>query len=88
MKLMTCPVNGPRPLQEFHYGGEFREQPDPLTATDDVWVDYVFNHSGEPGIKREWWCHIASGIWFLAERDNQSDEILKTYLFQRTPPHE
>ena len=24
MKIMPCPVNGPRPLQEFEFGGELR----------------------------------------------------------------
>ena len=25
MKIIRCPINGPRPLQEFHFGGEVRE---------------------------------------------------------------
>ncbi|MCU0870474.1 MAG: sarcosine oxidase subunit delta, partial [Burkholderiales bacterium] len=29
MKLLTCPVNGPRPVAEFVYGGEVRPMPDP-----------------------------------------------------------
>ena len=81
MKMMTCPINGRRPLQEFHFGGEFREMPDPNAASDETWADYVFNRSGEPGMKREWWCHLPSGVWFIAERNNVTDEILATYLF-------
>ena len=81
MKILTCPINGPRPLQEFQFGGEFREMPDPDSVSDEQWADYVFNRNGEPNVKREWWYHIASGTWFLAERNNVTDEIVRTYLF-------
>jgi sarcosine oxidase subunit delta len=81
MKILTCPINGPRPLQEFQFGGEFREMPDPDSVSDEQWADYVFNRNGEPNVKREWWYHIASGTWFLAERNNVTDEIVRTYLY-------
>ena len=55
MKILTCPINGPRPLSEFVFGGEVRPMPDPKKADDAAWADYVFNHNGEPGIQREWW---------------------------------
>ena len=42
--------------------------------------DYVFNRNGAPGLKQEWWLHIASGIWFIAERDTLEDRVLRTYL--------
>ncbi len=85
MKILNCPINGPRPIQEFVFGGELREMPDPATATDSQWADYIFNREGEPGIKREWWFHVASNTWFVAERDVVKDEILRTYLFGRGP---
>ena len=81
MKNLTCPVNGPRPLQEFQFGGELRPMPDPSSTDDDLWADYVFNRNGEPAVKREWWYHIPSGVWFVAERDNVTDDIQKTYLY-------
>ncbi len=83
MKILTCPINGPRPIQEFAYGGEVRPMPDPSTATDEQWADYVFNRGGEPAVKLEWWFHVASSTWFIAERDNVTDEILRTFLFGR-----
>lgn len=55
--------------------------PDPATTTDDQWADYVFNKSGVAGIKREWWCHTSSGVWFIAERDTATDTIHRTYLY-------
>ena len=81
MKLLTCPINGPRPLQEFVFGGEVRPMPDPRQASDAAWADYVFNRTGEPGVRREWWYHAPSGTWFVAERDNTNDVFLRTYLY-------
>ena len=80
MKIINCPVNGPRPLQEFHFGGEVRSMPDAARATDEQWADYVSNRKGEPGLKREWWYHVPSGTWFIAERDNRTGEFVRTYL--------
>ncbi len=81
MKLMPCPINGPRPVSEFVYGGEVRDMPDPQTCTDTQWADYVFNRSGIPGVKKEWWYHTPSGTWFVAERDVAQDRVLRTYLW-------
>lgn len=81
MKILTCPVNGPRPVFEFFYWGEVREMPDPSRASDAEWTDYVFNRNGAPGVKREWWYHLASGVWFIAERDTLRDEVVRTYLW-------
>lgn len=86
MKLMPCPVNGPRPVAEFHYGGPLRPMPDPHTCSDTQWADYVFNRSGAPGIKQEWWCHTPSNTWFIAERDTEKDHIVRTYLYTGAQP--
>ena len=82
MKIMTCPVNGPRVISEFSYAGEFRAMPEPETASDRAWSDYVFNRNSLPGVKFEWWCHTPSGTWFIAERDTASDTIRRTFLYQ------
>lgn len=55
--------------------------PEPDGTSDIEWARYVFNRSGEPQVKKEWWYHIASGVWFIAERDTLKDVFLKTYLF-------
>ncbi len=81
MKLMTCPVNGARPISEFFYGGELRSMPDPNQVTDEVWASYVFHRNNTPGIKCEWWCHTPSNTWFIAERNTLTDEIIHTYLW-------
>ena len=85
MKLITCPINGPRPVSEFAYGGEFRDMPDPEGVTDDQWTDYVFNRTSVPRIAKEWWYHLPSGTWFIAERDVAADVVHRTYLFSEGP---
>jgi sarcosine oxidase delta subunit len=32
MKIMPCPLNGPRNISEFSYGGELRQMPAPTRA--------------------------------------------------------
>jgi len=88
MKLMRCPVNGWRPIQEFSYGGTFRAMPPPEECSDRQWADYVFHRSGAAAVKKGWWCHLASGVWFIAERNTSTDEILRTYLYGEGDHHE
>ena len=80
MKLLTCPLNGTRPISEFVYGGEYRQAPDQDTCTDSEWASYVHNRSGAPGDKKEWWYHSPSGTWFIAERNTLTDQVSRTYL--------
>lgn len=78
MKLLTCPLNGPRPLLEFVCGGEVRSMPE-AGCSDAEWTAYLLNRHSVPRVKREWWCHTPSGYWFIAERDTARDEFLRTY---------
>ena len=79
MKIMPCPLNGPRNVSEFAYGGEVTEVPDPATASDAEWADHVFLENNRRGIVREWWFHVATAYWFIAERDTATDDIIRTY---------
>ncbi|MBW4539429.1 MAG: sarcosine oxidase subunit delta [Myxacorys chilensis ATA2-1-KO14] len=81
MKLITCPINGTRPVSEFVYGGELRLISDPQALDDQTWAEQVFYRNGAPGIKKEWWCHVPSNTWFIAERNTATDETLNTYLY-------
>jgi sarcosine oxidase, subunit delta len=54
--------------------------PAPDHCSDKQWADYVFNRNGASGIKKEWWCHTPSNVWFIAERDTVKDNVLRTYL--------
>ena len=79
MKIMPCPLNGPRNISEFTYGSELKAMPDQNTCSDEEWADYVFNKENRAGVVIEWWMHNASSYWFLAERHTVSDEILRTF---------
>lgn len=79
MKIMTCPLNGPRNISEFSYGGEVREMPDQNSCSNEEWADYVFNKDNQIAIVREWWMHTPSSYWFIAERHTATDEIIRTY---------
>ena len=79
MKIMHCPLNGPRNIAEFVYGGTLGTTPDPATCDDRRWAEYLFMESNTCGVVREWWFHLPSAYWFIAERDTASDTILKTY---------
>lgn len=87
MKIMPCPLNGPRNISEFVWGGEVRAMPDPTACSDDEWAEYVFLEDNTAGVIREWWCHVPTSYWFIAERNTVTDEILRTYpageLFNR-----
>jgi len=79
MKVMTCPLNGPRNISEFICFGELTEMPDPATVSDNDWAKHVWYSNGTAGVVREWWCHVPTSYWFIAERNTVTDEILKTY---------
>jgi sarcosine oxidase subunit delta len=83
MKIMQCPLNGPRNMQEFAWGGELVEMPDPDNCSDEQWAGYVFLENNFKGVIREWWCHLPTNYWFIAERDTASDTILCTYPAER-----
>lgn len=79
MKIMPCPLNGPRNISEFICRGEVSEMPDPAGMSDDAWADFVWLSNNTAGVVREWWCHTPTSYWFIAERNTVTDEILKTY---------
>jgi sarcosine oxidase, subunit delta len=87
MKVLNCPLNGPRNITEFVWGGEVKTMPDPAACTDRDWADYVFIENNKAGVVREWWCHAPTSFWFIAERNTVTDEVIRTYpageLFDR-----
>ena len=83
MKIMPCPLNGPRNIQEFICAGPVESHPDPNRCTDNEWTEFVWMEENLAGVVREWWCHVATSYWFIAERNTVSDEILATYPADR-----
>ena len=53
--------------------------PDPANVIDDDWSDYIWMSNNTAGVVQEWWLHLATSYWFIAERNTVTDEILKTY---------
>ena len=83
MKIMPCPLNGPRNIQEFICAGPVEPHPDPNRCSDREWTEYVWMEENLDGVVREWWCHVATSCWFIAERNTVTDEILATYPADR-----
>ncbi len=79
MKIMTCPLNGPRNISEFTCFGEVTEMPDPASCSDGEWADHVFLQNNTAGVVREWWYHVATAYWFIAERHTVTGEIVRTF---------
>ena len=72
-------MNGPRNISEFICGGEVEQMPDPATGSDYEWAEYLFIENNFKGIVREWWMHVPTSYWFIAERNTETEEIIKTY---------
>jgi sarcosine oxidase subunit delta len=87
MKLINCPLNGPRNAQEFICGGEVKTTPSHYDANVRDWADYIFMENNPRGVIREWWCHVASGYWFIAERNTISDTFISTYPVDESDNH-
>ncbi len=83
MKIMPCPLNGPRNIQEFICAGPVEPHPDPNRCSDREWTEFVWMEENLAGVVREWWCHVATSYWFIAERNTVTDEILATYPADR-----
>jgi sarcosine oxidase subunit delta len=78
MKILTCPLNGPRNISEFVWGGEVKAMPDPAAATDAEWTEYLFLDANVAGEIHEWWLHAPTNTWFIARRNTITDTILET----------
>ncbi|TML13465.1 MAG: sarcosine oxidase subunit delta [Actinobacteria bacterium] len=78
--LLSCPNCGPRDVNEFAYAGEVTSRPAGPPDLREL-ADYVYFRRNVAGVQREWWYHrFGCEIWFLAERDTRTNEVLKTEL--------
>jgi heterotetrameric sarcosine oxidase delta subunit len=75
--LLACPNCGPRPVDEYSYGGETTER---STSSQDerALFSYLYFRRNVAGPQQEWWFH-ASGCreWFQAERDTRDNTVLE-----------
>jgi sarcosine oxidase subunit delta len=79
MKLLNCPMNGPRNIDEFQSLGPVRTILDPDSTADADWSRHLFRAENRWGTVVEWWRHVPSNYFFLAERDLVSNEIIRTF---------
>ncbi|MGX1741179.1 sarcosine oxidase subunit delta [Bosea sp. NPDC055353] len=85
MKIMNCPMNGPRNISEFACFGPVHAPLDVDAASDAEWSHYLFHHENKAGVIREWWRHTPSNYFFIAERHTVTDEIVATYSASDLP---
>jgi len=88
MLLINCPWCGERENSEFTCGGEGHiVRPDPQSATDEEWADYLFMRKNPKGVHFERWFHAhGCRMWFHMARDTVSHEILAIYGITEKPP--
>ena len=77
MRIMNCPLNGPRNITEFASMGEVKDMPEP-GASDRDWAAFLFLENNTAGVVDEWWLHTPTNYWFIARRNTVTDEVLET----------
>ena len=78
MRIMNCPLNGPRNITEFASFGEVKDMPDSVSASDRDWAAFLFLENNTAGVVDEWWLHTPTNFWFIARRNTVTDEVLET----------
>ncbi|MBZ9856415.1 MULTISPECIES: sarcosine oxidase subunit delta [unclassified Mesorhizobium] len=79
MKQLDCPMNGLRNIDEFRSFGPVRQTLDADATADADWAKHLFRADNRKGVVTEWWRHVPSNFFFLAERDVVTNEIIRTY---------
>jgi len=81
MKQFDCPRIGRRPASEFLCAGAAISgllQSDFARARHNVYFG-----DATARVKREWWFHRPSHLWFLIDRDTATDEVIAIALASR-----
>jgi sarcosine oxidase subunit delta len=89
MLLVPCPWCGPRPENEFRYGGQAHvaRPPDPAAVDDAAWAEYLFVRDNPRGRHAERWRHVhGCGRFFNAVRDTVTDRFVASYKPAEAPP--
>jgi heterotetrameric sarcosine oxidase delta subunit len=77
MLWLTCPRCGPRPLDEFAFGGERRPVPDWIQGDDARNLDEVWMFENLDGVTSERWFHSAGcRRWLTVRRDTSTDTLV------------
>ena len=83
--LLPCPGCGPRPVDEFSYAGEVTRRPAGRPAFREL-ASYLYFRENVAGVQREWWFHrLGCELWFQAERDTRTNEVLTPEIVEPAP---
>ena len=64
----------------FSFGGEVNPRPTSDPSQRELGA-YNYFRRNVAGVQREWWFHRSGcGVWFLAERDTRTNEVLSAEL--------
>jgi heterotetrameric sarcosine oxidase delta subunit len=78
--VLTCPHCGVREVTDFAFGGEVTPRPRRAPSLREL-CEYNYFRRNVAGVQREWWYHRSGcRIWFLAERDTRTNEVLRVGL--------
>jgi methylglutamate dehydrogenase subunit B len=78
--LLPCPNCGPRDVNEFTCAGEVTERPTGPPSLREL-TSYLYFRKNVAGVQREWWYHrLGCELWFQANRDTRTNEVLQTEL--------
>lgn len=81
--LLPCPNCGPRDVEEFRCAGEVTVRPKSAPSLREL-TSYIYVRDNVAGVHREWWFHRSGcEIWFVAERDTRTNEVVKTEIPQK-----
>ena len=80
--LLECPHCGLRDVNDFAYQGELTQRPAERPSLREL-SEYAYFRRNVAGIEREWWYHrLGCGLWFVAERDTRTNEVVSTEIPQ------
>lgn len=78
--LLDCPNCGPRDVYEFRFQGEVTRRPGSKPTQRELSA-YLYFRENPAGVQREWWYHrTGCGLWFVAERDTRTNEVLRVEI--------
>jgi heterotetrameric sarcosine oxidase delta subunit len=81
MKLIPCPLCGPRNASDFRYVGESRPRPEPETASRADWRANLYLRENPAGwITETWYCRSGCRRYFVLERNTVTGAIRSSRL--------
>lgn len=78
MLTIPCPICGPRPVEEFRFGGEWPEPPASMTDPFERDLDRVWFFTNTHGVQTERWFHSGGcHRWATYRRNTGTDRVVE-----------